>query len=94
MEPILHPVLKSIEIIPEGYSKGIYLNRTYGITKTTYNSGKSFKIYGNELGGTNFISLNYYITNEKHLLKPCEMPNEKVVEFLKGVVLESCHNKT
>ena len=82
-----HRVLKYIENIPEGYSKGTYLDKTYGITKTTYNSGKSFKIYGNELGGTNFISLNYYLTKEKHLLKPCEMPKQKVVEFLKSVVL-------
>jgi hypothetical protein len=94
MEPLLHPVLNYIENIQEGYSEGTYLKKTYGITKTTFNSGKSYKIYGDELGGTNFISLNYYITKERHFLKPCEMPKEKVVEFLKSVVLKSCHSKT
>ena len=82
-------ILKSIEKIPEGYSKGIYNNRKYGITKTIFNTGNSFKIYGEELSGNDFISLNYYILKEKDLLKPCEMPEQKVVRFLENVILES-----
>jgi len=82
-----NPILKYIENIPEGYSQGSYRNSTYGITKTTFNNGKSFKIYGDELGGIDFISLNYYITKGKDLLKPCEMPEEKVVDFLKNVII-------
>lgn len=82
-----NPVFNSIEKIPEGYSEGSYNHRKYGITKTSFNTGNSFKIYGEELGGTNFISLNYYITKEKDLLKPCEMPEQKVVHFLENVIL-------
>ena len=32
-----------------------------------------------------FISLNFYQTQKEDLLKPCEMPAEKVVRFLRGV---------
>jgi len=84
-----NPILTSIKKIPEGYSEGSYNNRKYGITKTSFNNGNSFKVYGEELGGTDFISLNYYITKEKDLLKPCEMPEKKVVHFLKKVILEN-----
>lgn len=86
-------ILKSIDKIPEGYSEGICNNRKYGITKTIFNNGSSFKIYGEELGGNNRISLNYYITKEKDLIKPCEMPEKKVVHFLENVVIESTVNE-
>ncbi|TMM30092.1 peptide methionine sulfoxide reductase [Polaribacter aestuariivivens] len=78
-------VLKNIHNLPEGYSEGIYENKKYSITKQTFNAGKSFKIYGKELQGTNFISLNYYITSKKELLKPCEMAAQKVIHFLQNI---------
>ncbi len=78
-------VLKVIKDLPEGYSEGWYLGEKYGITKTVYNAGKSFKIFAQALNGTNFISLNYYITSKNNLLKPCEMPEQKVVHFLNNI---------
>ncbi|UBZ10299.1 peptide methionine sulfoxide reductase [Leeuwenhoekiella palythoae] len=80
--------LKStISRIPEGYSEGFYNNRKYSITRTDFNEGKSSKIYAKELGGTDFISFNYYETKMGELLKPCEMPELKVIIFLKEVIL-------
>ncbi|QTD36742.1 peptide methionine sulfoxide reductase [Polaribacter batillariae] len=78
-------VLKNIQKLPEGYSEGIYKNEKYSITKQVFNNGKSFKIYGKQLQGTHFISLNYYITSKKEMLKPCEMPAQKVIHFLENV---------
>lgn len=52
------------------------------MTKTTFNNGKSIKFYAEELGGNDFVSLNYYITNSEELLKPCEMDKYKVIHFL------------
>lgn len=80
-------ILNHIKNIPNGYSEGKYNSRRYGVTKAIFNNGNSFKIYGEELGGKDFISLNYYITKDNNLLKPCEMPEQKVVDFLKNVVL-------
>ena len=78
-------LLNFIQKIPEGYSEGILSNKKYGISKKTFNKGKSFKIYAEELGGNDFVSLNYYVTNKNELLKPCEMPEQKVVDFLTKV---------
>ena len=81
-------MLKSlIDKIEEGYSEGIYNDTKYRITKTTFNSGKSIKLYGEELCGNDFVSLNFYITKNKELLKPCEMPEQKVIDFLINVRL-------
>lgn len=73
--------------IPEGYSEGIYNNQKYGITKWVFNNHKSFKIYAKELTANDFISLNYYRTTRKDLLRPCEMPEQKVIDFLKNITI-------
>ena len=81
--------VKWLEVIttelPIGYSEGDYQGRRYGITKSAFNNGKSFKVYAEELGGKDFISLNLYLTNEGAVLKPCEMPEQKVKSFLNEV---------
>ncbi|EDP98403.1 peptide methionine sulfoxide reductase [Kordia algicida OT-1] len=76
-------LLKTIQNFPLGYSEVQYKNAKYGVIKREFNQGKSYKIYASELGGNNFISLNYYCTSQQELLKPCEMPTEKVIHFLK-----------
>jgi len=78
-------VLEIINGISEGYSEVIYDSKKYSITKQSFNNSKSFKIFGQELQGNNFISLNYYVTSKKEFLKPCEMPEEKVIHFLKNI---------
>jgi hypothetical protein len=80
-------ILITITKIPEAYSEGTYNNRKYGITKSTFNKGKSFKVYGEELRGNDFVSFNYYVTKGENLIKPCEMPKHKVVHFLENVIL-------
>ena len=87
----MNTLIKYIESIPLGYSEGVYSNAKYGITKAVFNNGKSYKIYAKELQDNDFISLNYYITSTKELLKPCEIPKEKVIHFLKNIKLISTH---
>ncbi len=81
-------LLDRIQRIPEGYSIGNYRKRSYGITKTIFNKGKSYKVFAEELGGKDFISLNFYSTESDDLLKPCEMPEHKVIHFLQNVVIK------
>ncbi len=80
-------LLEKIEQLPMGYSEVLYNNKKYGVTLTHFNEGKSLKLYAEELGGNDFISLNYYITESKELLKPCEMPEQKVIQFLNNMKL-------
>jgi hypothetical protein len=75
-------LLKYIEQLPLGYSEVYYHNKKYGVTKSEFNHGNSCKIFAEELSENDFISLNYYITSKGELLKPCEMPEQKVIHFL------------
>lgn len=72
-----------------GYSFGIYESKKYGITKSIFNGGNSYKIFAEELGGKDFYSLNYYITRRRDLLKPCEMSSQRVINFLQNVNLST-----
>ena len=58
------------------------MGKTYGVSRSDFNQGKSLKVYAEELGGKDFISFNLYLTSEKNLLKACEMPDQKVVDFI------------
>ncbi len=80
-------LLEKIRTLPLGYSEVIYMNKKYGVTLTEFNNGKSLKLFAKELGGNDFISLNYYITNQNELLKPCEMPKQKVIQFLNQMII-------
>lgn len=80
-------VWELLQALPCGYSEVEYQQRRYGLSKSVYNQGRSLKLFAEELGGTDFVSLNYYITKSGHYLKPCEMPREKVVAFLTGLSL-------
>jgi hypothetical protein len=80
-------LLKYIQLIPKGYSEVLYQQKKYGVTKIDYNSGKSIKVFAKELGGNDFISMNYYITSTSESLKPCEMPKQKVIHFMKNIKL-------
>jgi len=73
--------------IPEGYSEGMFLGHRYRLEKTTFNSGRSVKFYARALDGTDFVSLNLYHLAAGEVVKPCEMPEAKVREFLGNVVL-------
>ena len=80
-------LLHYINLIKQGFTEVVYEGKRYGVTRTDFNQGKSIKIYAEELGGNDFISLNYYITSTAELLKPCEMPEDKVIHFLQNFKL-------
>jgi len=70
---------------PDGAYDVFYHDRRYGLTKSTHLNGKLIKIYAKELGGKDFISLNYY-PNLHDGLKPCEMTQKKVIDFVLGLI--------
>ncbi|MDB5666690.1 hypothetical protein [Cypionkella sp.] len=79
----------ALSLIPEGYSEGLYLGQRWRLEKTTYTHGRSVKFYARSLGGTDFVSLNLYHLAAGDVLKPCEMAEDKVRDFVLGVVVEA-----
>ena len=73
-----------VDALPEGWSEVTYAGRRYGLTKITRTGGRSSSVYAEQLGGSDVISANVYRTSAEDVLKPCEMPAEKVLDFLRG----------
>jgi len=75
---------------PRGYFTARYAGRRYGVTNAAHANGNSFKLYAEELGGSDRISLNIYRPpgSPEPALRPCEMPVDKVTAFVVGAVLD------
>lgn len=78
--------------IPEGWSAVEFEGRPYGLTKTSRVGGREISIYADELGGTDVVSANVYRVSSGDLLKSCEMPDAKVLDFLRRwTASDPCH---
>ncbi len=79
--------LKAFHALPVGTHKGRFTGKRYVFSKTAFNTGKSWKLVAEELGGTDYISLNLYDLARGPRLYPCEMPTEKVMAFVCGLTV-------
>ncbi|WP_166418457.1 hypothetical protein [Cochlodiniinecator piscidefendens] len=75
--------LSAFDDLPFGTHIGTSGGRSYVFTKSSFSNGNSLKLVADERGGNDYISLNLYrLPSGKALLKPCEMPETKVIEFV------------
>ncbi|WP_254429750.1 hypothetical protein [Ruegeria atlantica] len=81
--------LSAFFAIPMGSSTGHAHGRRYIVSRTEFSDGKSQKLVAHALDGGDYISLNLYLTNNGYLLRPCEMPAEKVTEFVLGFAVKN-----
>ena len=68
--------------LPNGANDVRYLRKRYLLRKETLLEGKLLKVYAEELGGNDVVSGNYYPSIKKGTLKPCEMSDTKVIDFV------------
>jgi len=73
--------------LPEGANNVIYQGKRYLLRKETLLQEKLIKLYAEDLGGNNIVSGNYYPTIKTGTLKPCEMSDRKVIDFVINAVL-------
>ncbi len=73
-----------VAAVPEGWTRVRYGGRPYGLTRRTWAGGRSINLLAEELGGTDLVSANIHRTKTAHHLRACEMPQAKVLDFLRG----------
>ncbi len=79
--------LFAIHDLPVGTFTGTVGPHRYVVSHQIMAGGKSHKLVAHQLGGPDYISLNLYLTEKSGaLLRPCEMPAEKVVDFVLALV--------
>ncbi|MEM0948766.1 MAG: hypothetical protein AAGK37_15305 [Pseudomonadota bacterium] len=78
--------LAAFDALPFGGYGATFRGRRYRVVKAQVGSARSQKLEAEELGGNDYVSLNLYRLSSGHaLLKPCEMPEAKVRDFVLGV---------
>ncbi|MEP7241494.1 MAG: hypothetical protein ABI697_11460 [Devosia sp.] len=83
-------VWQALLALPLGWFTATYGGRRYGVTRSVHADSRSMKLFAEELGGPDRISLNIYAPpSGEPALKPCEMPLDKVTAFVLGVVPEA-----
>ncbi|WP_027256468.1 MULTISPECIES: hypothetical protein [Leisingera] len=78
----LDAFLAAFDALPLGAFSGTAAGRRYSVTRQDLACGKAQKLEAWERGGGDYISLNLYRLTSGSLLKPCEMPEEKVIRFV------------
>ena len=75
--------LAAFDALPFGGYGATYEGRRYRVTKAQFACARSQKLEAEELGGPDRVSLNLYrLASGDALLKPCEMPEDKVRHFV------------
>ena len=77
--------LTAFDALPIGSFTGNYDGRSYLVTRQDFSGGQSQKLIAEELGGSDYISMNLYRLATGTLLKPCEMPEQKVIDFVRNL---------
>ena len=75
--------------LPCGTTRGKAHGKSFVASVSHFNAGQSIKLVAEELGGTDYISLNLYLLETGPRLYPCEMPAEKVIAFLRAFESDS-----
>jgi len=68
--------------LPDGANDVTYLGKHYLLRKETLLNGKLLKIYAERLDTVDVVSGNYYPTIKGGMLKPCEISDVKVIDFV------------
>lgn len=75
----------AFDALPLGTFQGSAEDRRYIVTRSDFSNGAAQKLIAEELGGPDYISLNLYRLASGARLKPCEMPEAKVVDFVRAL---------
>lgn len=71
------------ERLPPGWSLMTYAGHRWGVTRSVQVGGRTESVYAEQLGGEEIVSANLYRLAAGAVLKPCEMPAERVLAFLR-----------
>ncbi|HVX47010.1 MAG TPA: peptide methionine sulfoxide reductase [Mycobacteriales bacterium] len=79
-----HGLEELVAAIPEGWSRLRIAGQEWGVTRTTRAGGKVISISAERLGGAEQLGANLWITSDGPILRPCEVPAERVRQFLRA----------
>ena len=80
--------ISQFNALPVGTFYGESAGKRYVVSRTSFANAKAWKLVAEELGGGDYISLNLYLPHSGAVLRPCEMPEQKVIDFVLGLKVQ------
>ena len=77
-----------VRAIPEGWSRVSVEGQDWAVTRTTRAGGKVLSVEAERLGTAEALGANVWVTSQGTVLKPCEVPAERVLGFLRAAARE------
>lgn len=75
--------LVALDALPHGFSTGLYDGKRWNCTLKWSADGRRGWLLARQAGGSDHVSLNLFrLRDGRTIVKPCEMPREKVVAFV------------
>jgi len=75
--------------LPNKSFYALYKKDKYLVTKDTIVNNSIIKLYALNLSNNDIVSCNYFLTIKDGLLKPCEMTDKKVIDFVMNLEIIS-----
>ncbi|MBT2486744.1 MULTISPECIES: peptide methionine sulfoxide reductase [unclassified Microbacterium] len=73
-----------VDAIPEGWSRVRIDGQDWGVTRTTRAAGGVISVDADRLADDERFGANVWRTSDGTVLRPCEVPPEKVMHFLRA----------
>lgn len=73
-----------IRTLPEGWSRIEIDGHSWIVTRTTRAGGKVISVDAEQLSTAEQFGANVWVTSRGTVLKPCEVPEDKVMHFLRA----------
>lgn len=77
-----------LRAIPEGWTRVEVDGQAWGVTRVSRAGGKVISVNAERLGGTEQLGANVWITSDGSILRPCEVPAENFLQFLRAAAME------
>jgi peptide-methionine (S)-S-oxide reductase len=84
MDEATNELTELLRAIPEGWSRTEIDGSGWAVTRTTRAGGKVVSIDAEQLGTAERFGANVWITDDETILRPCEVPEEKVLRFMRA----------
>jgi peptide-methionine (S)-S-oxide reductase len=81
-----HELSALIRAVPEGWTRVQIAGQGWGISRTTRAGGRTISFDAERLGGKERLGANVWNTSEGTVLRPCEVPEERVMQVLRDAV--------
>lgn len=84
-EPIAVDLDELLARVPEGWTRFEIDGQPWAVSRVARARGRSVTLEAEQLGTTDRFGANIWLTSSGAVLKPCEVPAEKVLELLRAL---------